>query len=79
MVVELTGQHLLPGLSLLPPNPGIANELWELLKTLPYEVRYTLYAQWRQQYQKVWRVYMTWRDVISQLTTIFIAMRSFRS
>lgn len=38
---------LVPTLSLLPPDPGIAADLWSLLSILPYSTRYQLYRDWR--------------------------------
>jgi THO complex subunit 2 len=38
---------LLPGLSLIPANPGISSELWELIKVFPYTTRYRLYGYWK--------------------------------
>jgi THO complex subunit 2 len=38
---------LVPTLSLLPPDPGIAADLWSVLSILPYSTRYQLYRDWR--------------------------------
>ena len=36
-------QRLIPGMSLMSPNPFFAAELWSLLELLPYSKRYELY------------------------------------
>ena len=36
-------QRLIPGMSLMSPNPFFAAELWSLLELLPYRRRYELY------------------------------------
>jgi hypothetical protein len=43
-VVAITGSTLLPSCSLVPHNPGMAAELWALLRLLPFGTRYRLYA-----------------------------------
>ncbi|BFZ15044.1 hypothetical protein BsWGS_18083 [Bradybaena similaris] len=40
---------LLPSLSLLPSNCSMAEELWNLLKLYPYEIRYRLYGTWKNE------------------------------
>ncbi len=35
---------VLPSLSLLPSNCGMAEELWAMIKALPYERRYVMFA-----------------------------------
>lgn len=39
--------HILPALSLTYANPGLCSEVWRLLKTFPYDVRYELYNDWK--------------------------------
>ncbi|SJX65137.1 related to RLR1-Subunit of the THO complex [Sporisorium reilianum f. sp. reilianum] len=39
--------HLLPALSLSPPNSGIVDEIWMLVRIMPYEKRFSLYGQWK--------------------------------
>ncbi|TKY88304.1 hypothetical protein EX895_002656 [Sporisorium graminicola] len=39
--------HLLPALSLSPPNSGIVDEIWMLVRNMPYEKRFSLYGQWK--------------------------------
>ena len=36
-------QRLIPGMSLMSPNPFFAAELWSLLELLPYSKRYEAY------------------------------------
>nr|GMD23387.1 THO complex subunit 2 [Ipomoea batatas] len=42
------GACLLPSLQLIPANPAVGQEIWELLSLLPYEVRYRLYGEWEK-------------------------------
>ncbi|CAI9096818.1 OLC1v1033039C1 [Oldenlandia corymbosa var. corymbosa] len=42
------GACLLPSLQLIPANPAVGQEIWELLNLLPYEVRYRLYGEWER-------------------------------
>ena len=46
-IYNLLKYVLVPTLSLLPPNPAIAADLWSLLSILPYATRYQLYRDWR--------------------------------
>ncbi|KAJ1021191.1 hypothetical protein NDA16_003977 [Ustilago loliicola] len=39
--------HLLPALSLSPSNSGIVDEIWMLVRIMPYEKRFSLYGQWK--------------------------------
>ncbi|KAL1568656.1 THO complex subunit 2 [Salvia divinorum] len=45
---EALGMCLLPSLQLIPANPAVGQEIWELLSLLPYEVRYRLYGEWEK-------------------------------
>lgn len=38
-IEEALGSCILPSLQLIPANPAIGQEIWELLRLLPYEVR----------------------------------------
>ncbi|XP_012937232.1 THO complex subunit 2 [Aplysia californica] len=40
---------LLPSLALLPGNCAMGEELWNLLKLYPYEIRYRLYGTWKNE------------------------------
>lgn len=46
--VDLSKRILLPALSLTKSNPGVANEVFELIKGFSTHTRYTLYAEWYQ-------------------------------
>uniref|UniRef100_V5EZF8 THO complex subunit 2 n=1 Tax=Kalmanozyma brasiliensis (strain GHG001) TaxID=1365824 RepID=V5EZF8_KALBG len=39
--------HLLPAFSLSPSNSGIVDEIWMLVRIMPYEKRFSLYGQWK--------------------------------
>jgi len=39
---------LLPGMMLTPAMPAVSNEVWAVLKTMPYTTRYRLYVQLRE-------------------------------
>lgn len=43
---DLCKRLLVPSLSLTKENPGVANELFELLNNFPREERYSIYAEW---------------------------------
>ncbi|MCO5571108.1 hypothetical protein L7F22_024840 [Adiantum nelumboides] len=45
---EALGTCLLPSLQLLPANPAIGLEIWEVMSVLPYEMRYRLYGEWEK-------------------------------
>jgi THO complex subunit 2 len=47
VVETMLSMSLLPGVTLIPANPGVVNELWEVLKTLPYLSRFKLYGKWK--------------------------------
>ncbi|GER41251.1 THO complex subunit [Striga asiatica] len=47
-IEEALGACLLPSLQLIPANPAVGQEIWELLSLLPYEVRYRLYGEWEK-------------------------------
>ncbi len=44
--VDLCKRLLVPALSLTKRNPGVVNEVWDLLKTFPTATRYSIYAEW---------------------------------
>ncbi|KAJ1568862.1 THO complex subunit 2, partial [Cladochytrium tenue] len=46
--LSIIAQSLFPALSLTEHNPGLANELWSLVKLFPYDRRYALYGEWKQ-------------------------------
>jgi len=47
-IYTLLNDVLMPSLSMISMNPSLAIEFWNLLKLFPYEMRYYLYNNWRQ-------------------------------
>ncbi|KAA8529838.1 hypothetical protein F0562_034393 [Nyssa sinensis] len=47
-IEEALGTCLLPSLQLIPANPAVGQEIWEVMNLLPYEVRYRLYGEWEK-------------------------------
>ncbi|XP_038684183.1 THO complex subunit 2 isoform X4 [Tripterygium wilfordii] len=48
-VEEALGTCLLPSIQLIPANPAVGQEIWEVMSLLPYEVRYRLYGEWEKE------------------------------
>ncbi|CAL9126100.1 unnamed protein product [Musa textilis] len=48
-VEEALGACLLPSLQLVPANPAVGQEIWDVLSMLPYEARYRLYGEWEKE------------------------------
>ncbi|CAH8349699.1 unnamed protein product [Eruca vesicaria subsp. sativa] len=48
-VEEALGTCLLPSLQLIPANPAVGHEIWEVMSLLPYEARYRLYGEWEKE------------------------------
>lgn len=46
-LLGITDQVLLPSLSLMEGNACMSEELWGMFKTFPYQYRYRLYGQWK--------------------------------
>lgn len=46
-VESLLTNVLLPALLLVKSHAALCNELWEVLKLLPYETRYRIYGYWK--------------------------------
>ena len=44
--VELSKRILVPALSFTKANPGVVNEVFELIKIFPTTTRYSIYAEW---------------------------------
>ena len=44
--IDLSKRLLVPSLSLTRSNPGIVNEMFELLKHFPESIRYGIYSEW---------------------------------
>ncbi|KAG6707895.1 hypothetical protein I3842_06G055000 [Carya illinoinensis] len=47
-IEEALGKCLLPSLQMIPANPAVGQEIWEVMNLLPYEVRYRLYGEWEK-------------------------------
>ncbi|XP_058108394.1 THO complex subunit 2 isoform X2 [Magnolia sinica] len=52
-VEEALGTCLLPSLQLIPANPAVGQEIWELMSLLPYEARYRLYGEWEKDDERI--------------------------
>ncbi|KAL5722007.1 THO complex subunit 2 [Ranunculus cassubicifolius] len=52
-VEEALGTCLLPSLQLIPANPAVGQEIWEVLSLLPYDVRYRLYGEWEKDNERI--------------------------
>ncbi|XP_068267883.1 THO complex subunit 2 isoform X1 [Nyctibius grandis] len=48
-LLSITDQVLLPSLSLMECNACMSEELWGMFKTFPYQYRYRLYGQWKNE------------------------------
>lgn len=46
--IEYFRNHILPTISLLPPNPGTIQEVFSLLRHFSFETKYSLYGEWQQ-------------------------------
>ncbi|KAG8553731.1 hypothetical protein GDO81_003527 [Engystomops pustulosus] len=47
--LSITDQVLLPSLTLMDCNACMSEELWGMIKTFPYQYRYRLYGQWKNE------------------------------
>ncbi|BBM99302.1 THO complex subunit 2 [Marchantia polymorpha subsp. ruderalis] len=52
-VEEALGSCLLPSLQLLPANPAVGIEIWDVMSLLPYEARYRLYGEWEKEDERI--------------------------
>ncbi|KAK4779350.1 hypothetical protein SAY86_006878 [Trapa natans] len=52
-VEEALGTCLLPSLQLVPANPAVGQEIWEVMSLLPYEVRYRIYGEWEKEDERI--------------------------
>ncbi|XP_021832088.1 THO complex subunit 2 isoform X1 [Prunus avium] len=52
-IEEALGTCLLPSLQLVPANPAVGQEIWEVMSLLPYEVRYRLYGEWEKEDERI--------------------------
>lgn len=48
-VLNMLEDAILPAISLVVSNCGLCEELWGILKKLPYENRYRLYSSWKSE------------------------------
>ncbi|XP_072483969.1 THO complex subunit 2-like [Notamacropus eugenii] len=48
-LLSITDQVLLPSLTLMDCNACMSEELWGMFKTFPYQYRYHLYGQWKNE------------------------------
>lgn len=48
---DLLSTLLVPALTFTGENPGVVNEMWELLKRFDTATRYTIYHQWEQSFK----------------------------
>ena len=44
---EVVSGSLLPALTMIPANVGLAHEIWSVLECLPYTTRFRLYLEWQ--------------------------------
>ncbi|XP_073497185.1 THO complex subunit 2 [Phyllobates terribilis] len=47
--LSITDQVLFPSLTLMDCNACMSEELWGMIKTFPYQYRYRLYGQWKNE------------------------------
>ncbi|XP_057960883.1 THO complex subunit 2 [Malania oleifera] len=52
-IEEALGTCLLPSLQLIPANPAVGQEIWEVMNLLSYEVRYRLYGEWEKEDERM--------------------------
>ncbi|EPQ27722.1 uncharacterized protein PFL1_04859 [Pseudozyma flocculosa PF-1] len=51
--LDVLRYHLLPALSLSPSNLGLVGEVWMVVRTLPYQDRFGLYGQWKNDLYRI--------------------------
>ncbi|KAJ1564963.1 THO complex subunit 2, partial [Nowakowskiella sp. JEL0078] len=51
--VTVIAKYIFPAVSQIYSNPGIAQELWELIKLFPYQMRYGMYGEWKNEAYKI--------------------------
>ncbi|RZC53373.1 hypothetical protein C5167_012225 [Papaver somniferum] len=52
-VEDALGTCILPSLQLIPANPAVSQEIWDLMCLLPYEARYHLYGEWEKENERI--------------------------
>lgn len=45
--IEYSRNYILPTISLLEPNPGMIQEIFNLFRLFPFETRYSFYGEWQ--------------------------------
>ncbi|KAI9335936.1 transcription factor/nuclear export subunit protein 2-domain-containing protein [Obelidium mucronatum] len=45
--LSILAKFLLPALSMTDQNPGLAHDIWMVVKQYPYDRRYALYGEWK--------------------------------
>ncbi|KAL5032135.1 hypothetical protein BDV3_000726 [Batrachochytrium dendrobatidis] len=52
--LSVVSNHIFPALSQTHSNPGLAQDVWSLVKLWPYTTRYALYGEWKHvTYKKI--------------------------
>ncbi|KAK3816703.1 MAG: transcription factor/nuclear export subunit protein 2-domain-containing protein [Linnemannia gamsii] len=52
--VDMARALFLPTISLINSNPGMVNEVWQVLKSMRYETRFGLYGEWKSESPKMY-------------------------
>lgn len=65
---DLLTTLLMPALTFTGENPGVVNEMWELLKRFDTATRYTIYYQWEQSFKPAMKA--AFKDVIHKTNQI---------
>ncbi|RZC63684.1 hypothetical protein C5167_025452 [Papaver somniferum] len=52
-VEDALGTCILPSLQLIPANPAVGQEIWDLMCLLTYEARYHLYGEWEKENERI--------------------------
>ncbi|KAK3812693.1 MAG: transcription factor/nuclear export subunit protein 2-domain-containing protein, partial [Linnemannia elongata] len=52
--VDMTRALFLPTISLIYSNPGMVNEVWQVMKGMRYETRFGLYGEWKTESSKLY-------------------------
>jgi len=75
--IDTVRTALLPSITVGELNPGTADDVWEVLLSFPYEIRYKLYKEWRDSvydpdkkvYKKRLETRKTIRQVMKRITS----------
>ncbi|MCL7046579.1 hypothetical protein MKW94_030124 [Papaver nudicaule] len=52
-IEDALGTCILPSLQLIPANPAVGQEIWNVMCLLPYEARYRLYGEWEKEIERI--------------------------